>query len=1220
MDKNAIKKYAVWARRELISRVTQKAYQYGIREGNIIDDDADSIDGKLLTENEKKERQALIVQVNEKGFKQVMEEAAYTWFNRFSALRFMEVNGYLPTHVRVFTDDENNFKPQILTEAIHLELNGLDMDKVYELKEANNNDELFKYLIITQCNALNKILPGMFQKIADYTELLFPDNLLREGSVVEQMIALIPEEDFDICSGGQVEIIGWLYQYYNDERKNEVININKGTVKKEDIPAATQLFTTDWVVRYIVDNSLGRYWIERNPDSSLKNELEYYVTPKNGITAKVDEKITPEELTIFDPCMGSGHFLVYSFEVLMKIYTEYGYSEREAAQTIVEKNLYGLDIDNRAAQLAYFAVMMKARQYDRRFLNRGIEPHVYAICESNHLNIYDLKYFVNGNVKLKTDMQMLINDMKDAKEYGSIIHISQIDFDALFARFDEIQNDISMYKESALTELLPLVQVAYVMSQKYAIVVTNPPYLNKMDAKLKKYVTDNYKDYSGDLFSVFMYRNFYYCKVDGYSGFMTPFVWMFIKTYEKLRDFIVNSKSITTLVQMEYSAFEEATVPICSFVIKNGRVTEKGLYIKLSDFKGGMEVQRRKILESLENKECGYFFEAIQNNFSKIPGSPIAYWASTQIIKAFEFKLLGDYGYPKQGFATGDNDRFLRLWYEVSFNRVGMNCYCRKNAMESKKKWFPCNKGGGFRRWYGNNNYLANWENDGKEMSSFKGSVIRNPQFYFNKGMTWSSLTSGKLSMRYSPSGFIFESKGSMCFMKDDKNLLYILGLMNTEIVSSMLLILSPTLDYHEGPLSRVPIIMKADRIELVDKFVKDNISLCKTDWDSFETSWDFKRHPMLIYGYENDYGMVDAKNINKISPLQYDAEKQIFEIEKGDPKHPNRCEIENCFKAWKNHCNAQFNQLKSHEEELNRIFIDIYGLQDELKPEEEGKDVTVHYICDSKEDAPKGMKGSNYLLTKQDVIKSLISYAVGCMFGRYSLYKDGLLYAGGAGGDFGSLVEKIQDSLHSKGLSRFPEKEFYPDEDNIIPICDDDYFSDDIVGRFVKFVETVYGQEKLEENLKFIADALGGKGTPREIIRKYFLNDFYKDHCKTYKKRPIYWLFDSGKKNGFKALIYMHRYQPDTIARIRTDYVHEQQERYRTTITHLEQRINDSTSTSEHVKLNKELAKLQGQAEETRIYEEKIHHLADQMIGIDLDDGVKHNYEIFKDVLAKIK
>ena len=1193
MDKNAIKKYAVWARRELISRVSQKAYQYGIRENDIVDANADSIDGKLLTDSEKKERQALIAQVNEKGFEQVMEEVAYTWFNRFSALRFMEVNGYLPSHVRVFTDDENNFKPQIITEAIHLELDGLDMDKVYAYVEADNKDELYKYLLITQCNALNKILPGMFQKIADYTELLFPDNLLRKGSVIEQMIAQIPEKDFDINSGGQVEIIGWLYQYYNDERKNEVINIYKGTVKKEDIPAATQLFTTDWVVRYIVDNSLGRYWIERNPDSKLKDELQYYVTPKNGVTAHADEKVIPEELTVFDPCMGSGHFLVYAFDVLMKIYTEYGYSEREAAQAIVEKNLYGLDIDNRASQLAYFAVMMKARQYDHRFLNYGIKPHVYAIGESNHLDTYVLEYFVNGNIQLKADMQKLVDDMNDAKEYGSIIHISPVDFDALFARFDEIQNDINMYKESALNELLPIVQVAYVMSQKYAVVVTNPPYLNKMDAKLKKYVTDNYKDYSGDLFSVFMYRNFDYCKVDGYSGFMTPFVWMFIKTYEKLREYIICNKSITTLVQMEYSAFEEATVPICSFVLRNGKEINAGLYFKLSDFKGGMEVQKQKVVEALGNKECSYFYETVQENFSKIPGLPIAYWVSEAVISAYtNGQLLGDIAFPKTGMTTGDNNRFLRLWSEIDITKAYTKAQSSQEAESSLMKWFPYCKGGGFRRWYGYNEYFVNWKNNGFEIKNnvkdngLKAASVRSEAMYFKKLITWSAVTSSKFSCRICNGGALFDSGGSSIAVNSHMN--YLLALLNSKLAQYYLDISNATINYQPGDIARVPVIFK--NTQHIEDYAKNSIELAKDDWDSFETSWDFMCHPLvqLCYG-------TDAEGGHEIAYI-------------GD-----------AYNEWQFDCKQRFNQLKANEEELNRIFIDIYGLQDELTPEVEDRDITVHRIYDSKEDVPDSMKGSSYILTKKDVIKSLISYAVGCMFGRYSLYNDGLLYAGGPGGDFGSLVEKIQDSLYSKGLSRFHENKFYPDKDNIILICDDEYFPDDIVGRFVKFIETVYGKETLEENLKFIADALGGKGTSRDAIRSYFLNDFYVDHCKMYKKRPIYWLFDSGKKNGFKALIYMHRYQPDTIARMRTDYVHEQQERYHTAIAHLEQRIN-SASTSERVKLNKQFSKLQDQANEIRIYEEKIHHLADQMISIDLDDGVKHNYEIFKDILAKIK
>jgi len=1145
MDKNAIKKYAVWARQELISRVSQKAYQYGITENDIVDANADSIDGKLLTDSEKKERQALIAQVKEKGFEQVMEEVAYTWFNRFSALRFMEVNGYLPSHVRVFTDDENNFKPQIIAEAIHLELDGLDMDKVYACIEADDKDALYKYLLITQCNALNKILPGVFQKIADYTELLFPDNLLREGSVVEQMIAQIPEKDFDINSGGQVEIIGWLYQYYNDERKNEVISIYKGTVKKEDIPAATQLFTTDWVVRYIVDNSLGRYWIERNPDSKLKDELQYYVTPKNGVTAHADEKVIPEELTVFDPCMGSGHFLVYAFDVLMKIYTEYGYSEREAAQAIVEKNLYGLDIDNRASQLAYFAVMMKARQYDHRFLNYGIKPHVYAIGESNHLDTYVLEYFVNGNIQLKADMQKLVDDMNDAKEYGSIIHISPVDFDALFARFDEIQNDINMYKESALNELLPIVQVAYVMSQKYAVVVTNPPYLNKMDAKLKKYVTDNYKDYSGDLFSVFMYRNFDYCKVDGYSGFMTPFVWMFIKTYEKLREYIIENKSITTLVQMEYSAFEEATVPICSFVLKNGRETSKGLYFRLSEFKGGMEVQKQKVLEVLENKSSRYFFETSQTNFCKVPASTIAYWITPELLQDFEKgDLLGNIAKPRQGMATTNNDLFLRLWFEVSAEKMYCHAHDKNEALQSKKKWFPYNKGGDFRKWYGNNDYLVNWENDGQDIKKYligkNPNIPRGETLYFNKCFSWSLISSSSPAFRFKDYGNIFDIAGMSCF--SDEYLLYLLALCNSKVTLEILSILAPTINFQAGDIANIPVLFDKMYFDEVEALVKDSILISKNDWDAFEISWDFSKHP-IMHSYHR---------------------------------------VAEAYITWESECKSRYDQLKANEEELNHIFIDIYGLQDELSPSVEDKNVTVR-----KADLQRDIKG-------------LISYAVGCMFGRYSLDIEGLAYAGG---DWDATKYKT-----------------YPvDEDNIIPICDDEYFPDDIVGRFVKFIETAYGKETLEENLKFIADALGGKGTPRNVIRSYFLNDFYADHCKMYKKRPIYWLFDSGKKNGFKALIYMHRYQPDTIARMRTDYVHEQQERYRTAITHLEERINKA-STSERVKLNKQLSKLQDQAAEIKVYEEKIHHLADQMIPIDLDDGVKHNYEIFKDVLAKIK
>lgn len=1146
MDKNAIKKYAVWARNELIERVSQKADQYEISAD--ADPNADAVHGVLLTPSEKNQRVSLITKVKDKGMDQVIEEVAYTWFNRFAALHFMEVNNYLPSKVRVFTDSEGAFKPEILAEAIHLEMDGLDMEKVYALKDTNDNEALFKYLIITQCNALSSVLPEMFQKIADYSELLFPDNLLREGSVIERMISDIPEKDWNVEKGGQIEIIGWLYQYYISEKHDKVVDPLHGkVVAKNEIPAATQLFTTGWVVRYIIDNSVGRYWIERNPNSNLKNELEYFVVPKDGVIPTVNEKTTPEQLTVFDPCMGSAHFGVYAFDVLMKIYTEYGYTEREAAASIVQNNLFGLDIDERAAQLASFAIMMKAMQYDKRFLKRDIQPHFYEIKESNHVDSFTIDYFTNGNDKLKNDIQSIIEETRDAKEYGSIIQIKPVDFGALFARFEEIEGDVNLYKDMALDTLLPLVREAKILSDKYAVVATNPPYLNKFDAKLKKYIADNYADYKGDLFSVFVYRNFGFCEENGYSGFMTPMVWMFIKTYEPLRNYVLKNKAITTLIQFEYSAFEEATVPICSFVLKNEKTESKGEYFRLFDFTGGMEIQRKKVKEALANPDCGYFYESTQSNFSKIPGSPVAYWVSDRGLAAFQQKLLMDVADTKTGMQTCDNNRFLRLWFEVNYDTS-----CLHNANSeitfSGVKWVPYNKGGDFRKWYGNQEYVLNWEEDGREAKEYAISLykcvtrtIKNIPYFYRETISWSKISSGNIAFRYYPNGFIFDVAG--CCMYSEKVSLYrLLGLLNSKIAKYYLTMLSPTINFEAGHVNSIPVFMDSLTPQ-IEAIVKKCIELSKNDWDSFETSWDFHKHPL----------------IRKATT------------------------IADAFTKWQSECDNRFNRLKSNEEELNRIFINIYGLQGELKPEEKDKDVTVR---------------------KADIgrdIRSFVSYAVGCMMGRYSLDVEGLAYAGG---DWDS--------------SKF--KTFIPDKDAIIPITDDEYFKDDIVGRFVDFVRTVYGTDTLKENLKFIADALDEKGaTPCEVIRNYFLNDFYKDHCKIYQKRPIYWLFDSGKKNGFKCLVYMHRYQPDTIARIRTDYVHEQQARYRTAISDLERHISGA-STSDRVRQNNQLEKLKDQAEETRLYEEKIHHLADQMISIDLDDGVKHNYAIFQDVLAKIK
>ena len=1176
MNKNAIKKFATEARLELISRVSQRALKYGISDKEVGNPNDDSVGGHLLSSTEKKQRAALIAQIKEKGYEQVMEEVAYTWFNRFSALRFMEVNGYLPSHVRVFTDEENNFKPQIISEAIHLELDGLDMEKIYAYKEANDNDELYKYLLITQCNALNSVLPGMFQKIADYTELLFPDNLLREGSVAQQMIELIPEDDWKDA----VQIIGWLYQYYNSEKKDDVFAALKKNVKitKENIPAATQLFTPDWIVRYMVENSLGRLWLEGHPDVKeqlLPTEEEqsayvagnrdpedtkwhYYLEEAEQepeVQAQLAEirkeyaTLTPDQLKVIDPCSGSGHILAYMFDVLMKIYESYGYTTREAVASIVENNLYGLDIDDRAAQLAYFAVMMKARQYDRRFFSRGIQPHVYAIAESNHVDTFALEYFCNGDAKLKKAMDTIISELHDAKEYGSIITVSQQEWSALYDRFAEITEDINMSRETALRELLPLVQVAEALAQKYDAVVTNPPYMGSsgMNAKLTDFVKKNYPDSKSDLFSCFIEHGNGMIKRNRFNCMVTMQSWMFLSSFEKMREKVLRTKSITNLMHMENMVMGIAFGTAVT-VFRNDYVTGyKGTYnqIKLQD----IENDKPRVFPVLENR----FAQTSTDNFSKIPGSPVAYWVSEAVLECYKNSSIYDYAKPCKGIDTGDNNIFLRLWHEIAENKLflpkGKPC-CTDDFLHLK--WFPYNKGGNYRRWYGNNEYVLNWEGNGNKLRQFKGSNLRNKDRYFEQGITWSTVTSGKSSFRFFTFGFLFDNGGSCLFA--DKHLLYIQGLLNS-CVSQELLSIQPTLNNQPGTIGSIPLILSPGE-PTVDDFVNTNIALSKNDWDSFETSWDFVTHPFITY--RSGAGFADI------------------------PMNKWQYRIADAYHTWESNATAQFDLLKKNEEELNRIFIDIYGLQDELTPEVEDKDVTVR----------KADLGRD--------IRSFISYAVGCMFGRYSLDVDGLAYAGG----------EWDNSKYST---------FAADKDNIIPISDDEYFEDDIVGRFVKFVEIVYGKDTLDENLKFIADALGGKGQPKDVIRNYFLNDFYSDHCKIYQKRPIYWLFDSGKKNGFKCLIYMHRYQPDTIARIRTDYVHEQQARYRTAIADLETRIANA-STGERVKLNKQLKTLNDQAVEIHEYEEKIHHLADQMISIDLDDGVKVNYAKFQDVLAKIK
>lgn len=862
MNKTAIKNFAVWARQKLISDITYKAGMLGITEDGIADKlphstsdlefyDIGTKDYAEVSGKEIKQRNALVNAIRKKekengdyksAFGYVVEEVAYTWFNRLIAIRFMEVNDYLPSGVRVLSSENKAKKePDLVTTPFDtdLEFTSYEQDRIIQLKDDNKLDELFRMLFIKQCNKLHDILPELFEKTDDYTELLLTVSFTDSDGVLYHLVHDIEEDDFNVEKEGQVQIIGWLYQYYISEKHSSVIDIKGGkAIKKEDVPAATQLFTTHWVVQYMVDNSLGRYWIERNPESDLKSKLKFYVEPENFTT--VDEKISPEDLTVFDPCMGSGHILVYAFEVLMQIYLECGYTERDATSLILENNLFGLDIDDRAYQLAYFAVMMKARSYDRRILTRNIKPNVYSIKESNFL--VDSWQKISDDEKFREIFQTVVDTFIDAKEYGSILNVPDADYDYALSVIDDFEQSVPVDFEAQILrgktdDIRILVNQARLMAKKYTAVVTNPPYMNKFDAKLKKYIADNFAEYKCDLFSVFMYHNFSFCTPDGYSAFMTPFVWMFIKTYEALRTYIIDTKAITTLVQMEYSAFEEATVPICSFVLKNGKATEKALCFRLSDFKGGMEVQKQKVLEAIGDKNCGYYYEADQTNFPKIPGYPVAYWLSDTTIFAFSANKLDKYYKARNGITTGQNELFIRYWYEVPLNF---------------DKWYKCNKGGAFRRWYGNQEYVIDWENDGWNLKNFRDekgkqrSTLRSIEYNFQKAVTMSRIGSGISSFRWLPQGFITEgASNNIYFGDEDKDVYNLLAFLNSKACEFILKLYNPTINIMPDDLRKLPLAYKKSNINF-ENDVKECISLCQIDWDSYETSWDFKRNPLV--------------------------------------------------------------------------------------------------------------------------------------------------------------------------------------------------------------------------------------------------------------------------------------------------------------------------------------------------------------------------------------
>lgn len=1156
MNKTALKNFAIWARKKLISDITYSAGLLAVNENSIGEPlpqsrsdlqlfDIGTKDYAEVKGERISQRNSLVSAIRAKAeeldnykvaFEYIVEEVAYTWFNRMIAIRFMEVNGYLP--IRVLSSESGKHEPDIVTTPFDsgLEFTGEESGRIYELRDNNRLEELFRMLFIRECNHLHDILPELFEATNDYSELLLSLSYTDKDGVVFHLVNDISEDDFNIEKEGQVEIIGWMYQYYNTEPKDKVFAALKKNVKitKENIPAATQLFTPHWIVRYMVENSLGRLWIEGHPDDDLRQCWEYYLDEAEQepqVQAQLEEiragyrEISPEDIRIIDPCMGSGHILVYAFDVLMQIYSAQGYSERDAAKLIVEKNLWGLDIDRRAYQLAYFAVMMKARQYNRRILTSGIKPNLFVIDDNRALTPEIIEYIADGDSKMAADLRSISDDLTNAREYGSIINVQPVDFNGLIERIgiiaesDEL-NLIAMENKRIVCEkILPLVKQAQTLSQKYDVVCTNPPYMggSGMNSVLSEYVKRCYSEAKSDLFAAIIIKCLEFTKQNGYSSLVTMQSWMFLSSFEEMRTKLLTLNTLTTLMHMENMVMGIAFGTAVSVFRKGAVKGYKGTYnqIKLAD----IENAKPKSFPVAGNR----FAQVSSDNFSKIPGMPVAYWVSEKFADVFKNEKLYKYSISPSQNVTGNNDRFVRKFWELSNVKVG-----------GRDEWIFYAKGGGFRKWWGNLLDIVNWTPTARYIyqhgDGHHASQIINKDYWYRKGITWGLITSSIPSFRVMPEGATFDKGGSTIIVEREVYN-YALGLLNSKVFLVVAKALNPTLNFQVKDICSLPLVISC--LDVINSTVDKCIDISQVDWDSFETSWDFKTHPLL-----------------KPVPL-----------------------ISESFAQWSDECEKRFTQLKSNEEELNRIFIDIYGLQDELTPEVEDKDVTVRRAD----------------LTRD--IKSLVSYAVGCMFGRYSLDVEGLAYAGG----------EWDGSKY---------KTFIPDPDNCIPVTDEEYFRDDIVVRFVDFIRTVYGADTLEENLTFIADALGTRGnTSRERIRNYFLNDFIKDHIKMYQKRPIYWMFDSGKQNGFRALVYMHRWNADTTGNVRVEYLHKLQRIYENEIRQA-QDVAETGSGREVSAAQKRIEKLTKQLKETHDFDEKIAHLALSRIDIDLDDGVKVNYE----------
>lgn len=1190
MDKTAIKKFAIWARNKLIADSVYRARLLGITDKEIQDPlprstkDAQFFDiglkePAIVTGDAIAQRNNLVAVIREKtkdisypeAFFRIMEETAYTWFNRLIAIRFMEVNNYLPGHVRVLSSDNpEKIEPDLVTSPFDSDLTFSEDEsrQIVDWKTNNQTDDLFRMLFLKECNALNEPLPMLFETIADYTELLLTLTISDRDGVVWHLVHDIPEDDFR----DQVQIIGWFYQYYNTEPKDKVFaRKSSEKIKKEDIPAATQLFTPDWIVRYMVENSLGRLWVEGHPNEDFKGQWKYYIDEaeqEESVQKQLNQiyaehsKLNPEDLTCLDPCCGSGHILAYMFDVLMQIYQSRGYRDRDAAISIVEHNLYGLDIDERAAQLAYFAVMMKARQYDRRFLSRGLQPHIYAIEESNGLTKWsDMRGQVEAEQMSLEDQFVnladeLIDTFRDAKNYGSLLQVEPGNYDGLLDYMQQLLDEgcnnlfLSGWLQEVAERMLKLVRQAKLLRQKYWVCITNPPYMGSgnMNPILGSFMKKCYPNSKSDLSTAFMERCLDFLAPTGFMAMINIPVWMFLSSYEKLRHIIATQDTYISMAHLGRGVFG-SDFGTTAFVIGKKRILGyQGTYFRLFEKQGAVDSIEQKRKWFLEKKG---FHIAKQENFAKIPGSPVAYWVSEEATENFKNTPLRDFIHPKQGTSTGNDEKFIRYWYEIQFSRFSFLQNSLKNALETQYRYFPIDKGGQYKKWYGNNEKVVKMDRVSYQELLQIGNHLPSRDLYFKKGITWSKITSSKSSFRWDNIGFIFSSVGLKGFPKEGQSK-YVLGFLNSKICDYYIKIIAPGLSTVSGDLEKLPIILIDERKNEIDNFVKENIFISKLDWDLSETSWDFINHPLLK---------------DRLSTLA------------------------NAYEIFRKDCAARFQQLKKNEEALNRIFIDIYGLQDELTPDVATKDVTVHQVFDSKDDVPDDLQDSNYVLTKEDVMKSLLSYAVGCLFGRYSLDTPGLAYAGG---------KWDADTYQT----------FIPDNDNVVPITDEEYFDDDLSSFICAWLKKAFGRENFEANLEFLTDALGTRGTTsREKLRNYFLKNFYKDHCKTYQKRPIYWLFDSGKENGFKALVYLHRYDENTIGRVRADYLHRMERIYSNEVNRMQDIIDHSHSAHEVSVAEKRLEKMKKQIKECQDYDAKLGHLALDQIHLDLDDGVKINY-----------